>query len=408
MRHGLASCFGLLLMLTSPAPAETLHVMAAGSLAGAFADLIRAFPAAPDTVAAPEFGPSGLVREKIESGADVDLFASADMEQARRLAIGHPERTVVHFTRNRLCAVARKGVGLTTANMLDRLLDPAARLATSTPGADPLGDYTWAVFSRADAVRAGARAALEAKAMRLFGGGAATPLPVPGKGAVEGILIGDRADIALLYCSGAPDVVREVPDLAAVSLPPELSVGPAYGMVLVNAKPVALRFALFVMSEAGQAVLKAHGFDPAAFVEPGEPQRALLVQREGRASRLLSPERIAQLMPITQRVGFATGRGDQQSEWTGPLLWDVLTASGVIDSTRPRDLAHLAVRITGADGYAAVVALAEMAPEFAGRPIQIADKMNGAPLADRSLRLIVPGDHVGGRSVRDVVRIDVY
>jgi DMSO/TMAO reductase YedYZ molybdopterin-dependent catalytic subunit len=146
----------------------------------------------------------------------------------------------------------------------------------------------------------------------------------------------------------------------------------------------------------------------AAYVEPGEPQRALLVQREGRASQLLPPERIAQLTPITQRVGFETGRGDQQNEWTGPLLWDVLTASGVIDSTRPRDLAHLVVRITGADDYAAVVAVAEVAPEFAGKPIQIAYKMNGAPLPGQSLRLIVPGDHVGGRSVRDVVRIDVY
>jgi DMSO/TMAO reductase YedYZ molybdopterin-dependent catalytic subunit len=146
----------------------------------------------------------------------------------------------------------------------------------------------------------------------------------------------------------------------------------------------------------------------AAVVEPGQPQRALLVQREGRTSQLLSLERIAQLKPITQRADFATGRGDQQNEWTGPLLWDVLTASGVIDSTRPRDLANLVVRVTGADGYAAVVAVAEVAPEFAGRPIQIADKMNGAPLPGQSLRLIVPGDHVGGRSVRDVVRIDVY
>jgi hypothetical protein len=139
-----------------------------------------------------------------------------------------------------------------------------------------------------------------------------------------------------------------------------------------------------------------------AFAEPGEAQLGLLVQREGHPSQLLSLERIAQLMPVTQRVG------DQQSEWTGPLLWDVLIACGAIESTRPRDLAHLAVRITGADGYAAVVAVAEVAPEFAGRPIQIADKMNGAPLPGRSLRLIVPGDHVGGRSVRDVVRIDVY
>jgi len=380
--------------------------MGAGSLTAAFTDLLRDFPAGADTVAAPEFGPSGLMRQKIEAGAGVDLFASADMEQARRLAVGHPERLVIHFTRNRLCALARASVGLTSANMLDRLLDPAVRLATSTPGADPSGDYTWAVFARADAVRAGARVTLEAKAQQLVGGGAATPLLVPGKGAVEGIFLADRADVALAYCSGAPAVTHEVPGLVTVLLPPELTVGPAYGMVLLNAKPLTSRFAAFVMSEAGQAVLKTHGFDPVAFVEPAL-QRGLLVQRAGQSAQVLSTERLAGLETVTQRVSFASGQGEQQNEWTGPLLWDVLAASGLIDTGKPREQVPLVVRITGADGYTAAVALAEIAPQFAGRQVQLAIQMNGAALPNQALRLIVPGDHLGGRSVRDVVRIDI-
>jgi len=187
-----------------------LHVAGAGSLASAFTDLLRRFPACPDTVAAPEFGPSGLMREKIEAGANIDLFASADMLQARRLAVGHPERFAINFTRNRLCAIARGALGLTSANMLDRLLDPMVRLATSTPGADPAGDCAWVVFARAETVRPGARAALEAKAQQLYGGGAKTPPLVPGKGAVEGIFLANRADVALGYCSGAAGVVREI------------------------------------------------------------------------------------------------------------------------------------------------------------------------------------------------------
>src|SRR6266481_4129158 len=197
MRHPIAGCFIALALLASPGLAETLQVVGAGSLTDAFTDLLRRFPAGADTIAAPEFGPSGLMREKIESGTNVDLFASADMEQARRFAIGHPERSVIHFTRNRLCAIARTAVGLTGANMLDRLLDPAVRLATSTPGADPGGDYAWAVLTRADALRPGTRATLEAKAMKLYGGGQTTPLLVPGKGAVEGIFLADRADVVL-------------------------------------------------------------------------------------------------------------------------------------------------------------------------------------------------------------------
>ena len=111
-RRGYVAGLGLLFALTLSASAETLHVAGAGSLTAAFTNLLRSFPAAPDTVAPPEFGPSGLMRQKIEAGAEVDVFASADMEQARRLAVGHPERMVVHFTRNRLCALSRRMPGL--------------------------------------------------------------------------------------------------------------------------------------------------------------------------------------------------------------------------------------------------------------------------------------------------------
>jgi ABC-type molybdate transport system substrate-binding protein len=257
-----------LLTAARPAVADSLQVFAAGSLTEAFTDLLRHFPANGDTVAPPVFGPSGLLRQKIEAGTAVDLLASADMAQPRRLAADHPERSVVLFTRNRLCAIARAAVGLTQANMLDRLLDSAVRLATSTPGADPGGDYAWAVFAKADTMQPGARAVLEAKAMPLVGGGDKTPLLVPGKGAVEGVFLADRADVVLGYCSSAEQVVRAVPGLVSVPLPGGLSVGPEYGMVVLDAKPLTLRFALFVMSEAGQAILAAHGFDPVGLASP--------------------------------------------------------------------------------------------------------------------------------------------
>jgi hypothetical protein len=85
----------------------------------------------------------------------------------------------------------------------------------------------------------------------------------------------------------------------------------------------------------------------------------------------------------------------------------VLVASGAIDPAKPAEQVHLAIRVTGADGYTAVIALAEIAPQFAGRPIQVADHMNGTLIPDRALRLVVPGDRRGGRSVRDVIRIDI-
>jgi molybdate transport system substrate-binding protein len=403
MSHRIAIVLATLLIALHAARADTLHVLAAGSLTAAFSDLLRRFPTGSDSVTPPEFGPSGLLREKIEAGAPADILASADMQQARRLAVGQPERLVINFTRNRLCVLARNSIGMTPANMLERLLDPFVRLATSTPGADPGGDYAWAVFARADVVHPGARAALEAKALKLVGGGDRTPLLVPGKGPVEGVFLADRADAMIGYCSSARPVARSVPGLAIVPLPPELTVGPAYGMVLLNSRPLTLRFAVFVMSEAGQAVLSAHGFDPVALAEPPSPSHELLVQRVGQPPRLLSPEHIAALHAVSQHA--AVEHDDR--EWTGPLLWDVLTDAGAVDPAKPAETVHFAVRVVGADGWTAVFGLAELSPQFADKPIQLADRMNGTPIPEQALRLIVPDEHRGGRSVRDVVRIDI-
>jgi ABC-type molybdate transport system substrate-binding protein len=241
--------------------AEPLHVYAAGSLAGAITDIVKAFPAADGDVAAPVFGPSGVLREKIEHGDHVDVFASADMTQPRSLASSHSGSSVVMFTRNRLCVLGRVSTGLTSDNLLDRLLDPSVRLATSTPGADPGGDYAWAVFARAEAVHPGAEAILRAKALKLVGGPNSLPL-VPGRGAVQGIFLADRADVMLGYCSSSVPVMREIPGLVNVPLPPTLTVGPAYGLIVLSDEPLAARFALFVLSEQGQAILRQHGFDP--------------------------------------------------------------------------------------------------------------------------------------------------
>jgi DMSO/TMAO reductase YedYZ molybdopterin-dependent catalytic subunit len=144
-----------------------------------------------------------------------------------------------------------------------------------------------------------------------------------------------------------------------------------------------------------------------SLAEPARPSPELVVQRAGQASHVIPGDRIGELKSITQTVGFMTDHGEQQAEWTGPLLWDVLTDSGAIEGVKPAEHVRLVVRVTSADGYTAVVALGEIAPQFAGRPIQIADHMNGAPIPEHGLRLVVPGDKRGGRSVRNVIRIDI-
>ncbi|HTI81824.1 MAG TPA: hypothetical protein VL614_15350 [Acetobacteraceae bacterium] len=109
------------------------------------------------------------------------------------------------------------------------------------------------------------------------------------------------------------------------------------------------------------------------------------------------------MKPITQRAAIE----HSDRSWTGPLLWDVLVAARAVDPAKPADAVHLGVHVVGADGWTAVFGLAELSPEFAGKPIQLADQVDGTPIAGQGVRLIVPGEHRGGRSVRDVVRIDI-
>jgi hypothetical protein len=94
------------------------------------------------------------------------------------------------------------------------------------------------------------------------------------------------------------------------------------------------------MSETGQVVLKAHGFDPIALVEPAQTQRGLLVQRVGHLPKSFLPS--ASLRSRASPSGLASHLrgGEQQNERTGPLLWEVIFASGVVDAATPRETAR--------------------------------------------------------------------
>ena len=142
------------------ATAQSVQLFSAGSLKGAWLETIEAFKAATGMDIQPHFGPSGSLKDQIAAGAKADVFTSANMEHPQALAAAHLSGPVVLFARNRLCALARPRLEVEPATLLDRMLDPNLKLATSTPKADPAGDYAWEVFHKADAIRAGAFAQL--------------------------------------------------------------------------------------------------------------------------------------------------------------------------------------------------------------------------------------------------------
>lgn len=241
---------------------EPIRLYAAGSLRSALTEVAKAYEADAKVPVATTFGPSGLLRERIEKGEPAEVFASADMGHPRRLADAGRAAPVKLFARNRLCGLASPRVTVTTETLLDRLLDPAVKVGMSTPKADPSGDYAMQLYAKADNVRPGARAALEKKAMRLTGGPDSPPPPK--NRSVYGMLVerGD-ADIFLTYCTNALEAKREVPSLSVVQVPEALAVGADYGLTVVKgARPEAERFAGYILSGPGQAILLKHGFAP--------------------------------------------------------------------------------------------------------------------------------------------------
>ncbi|MBP0656505.1 substrate-binding domain-containing protein, partial [Mycobacterium tuberculosis] len=90
----------------------------AGSLKGAMTEVIAAFTEATGIAVKGAFGPSGMMRERIEKGEAVDLLTSADMGHPRKLLADGRAEMVIRFTGNRLCAMAKPEVGLTPENLL--------------------------------------------------------------------------------------------------------------------------------------------------------------------------------------------------------------------------------------------------------------------------------------------------
>lgn len=253
--------------MLGPARADELHVLAAGSLREVVGEIGARYGKATGTDVVADFGPSGVLRERIEKGETADLLASADMgHPVKLLAEGRATR-IAMFARNALCAYAAPSIGLTTANFIDRLLDPAVKLGTSTPKADPGGDYTWLMFHKADAVHPGAFAVLDRKAQKIVGG----PGPVTGDPVADGFRSG-TINVMIGYCSGRQRMAKAVPDAKPVEVPKAIAAGPEYGLaVLKGANPRAEDLALYMLSPDGQQLFAQYGFAPVGLPAP-EPR----------------------------------------------------------------------------------------------------------------------------------------
>ena len=239
------------LAMTGPAAAETVQLYAAGSLRGALTEIAKAYESSTGNKVEAKYGPSGLLKTEISAGAKADVFASANMEHPQALHDEKKGGPVLRFARNKLCALVRPGLTVDSANLLERMLDPNVKLGTSTPKADPSGDYAFEVFRKVETIRPGAQAILEKKALQLTGG-AGSASPPPGRTAYGWHVAEGRADIFLTYCTNAQTAQKEGSGQQIVPLPDNLAVGADYGLtVIAGASSSAQQFVEFIMSSSG-------------------------------------------------------------------------------------------------------------------------------------------------------------
>ncbi|TBL41155.1 molybdate ABC transporter substrate-binding protein [Hafnia alvei] len=235
---------------------SSLNVLAAGSLRKALTPILSQFSQRHHMNINAQFGPAGLLREQIESGAEWDLFASANQEHPQTLLDQGLAHSVMPFLRNKLCLTTHRARLTPTTNWLDLLTDPSIIVGTSTPGCDPSGDYTWQLFDRVEHHRSGAGEYLKLNAKQLVGGKGS--LQVPATEIASAWLIRQGlADVFVGYSHYAQWLQHDA-DIAAVTIPDADNIFATYALALHS--DVAQPLVEYLLSSDVQQQFVSAGF----------------------------------------------------------------------------------------------------------------------------------------------------
>jgi molybdate transport system substrate-binding protein len=232
---------------SSQAPgAAPLRIAAASDLRFALEDILTGFrEAEPGARIDAVYGSSGNLFAQIREGAPLDVFLSADLDYARRLAGEALSDPPFPYAIGRLALVVRKETGLDPKGFGELLKSPAIRrIAIANPAHAPYGRAaeaalrTWRVH--------------EAVSIKLvFGDSVSQAVQFMDTGAAQAALVA----LPLVRARGADLAFAEVPETAHPPL--EQS-----GVVLKRtALPdLARRFQAYLSGPAGRAILSRHGF----------------------------------------------------------------------------------------------------------------------------------------------------
>ncbi len=237
-----AALAALLLAAASGARAERAEVtvLAAASLAQAFAEIGARFDEVqPSYRARLSFGGSSALAAQILEGARADAFAAADERSMARVESLLAAPAAV-FAANRLAIAVARGNPKAVRGLAD-LARPDLVVVLGQPEL-PAGRYAAAALARAG-VRVAPRS-LE-----------------PSVRAVVARVAAGEADAGIAY---ATDLRADAGAVQGVAIPDDQNERACYPIAVLRGslRPEGARaFADFVLAPAGQAILRAHGFE---------------------------------------------------------------------------------------------------------------------------------------------------
>jgi molybdate transport system substrate-binding protein len=220
----------------------SITVSAAASLSKAYTELGKQFEKInPSIKVRFNFASSASLVAQIQSGAPTDVFAAADLTSFDKLlATGNVVKSPKVFARNSMQLVVKPGNPLRITSVAD--LSKASVVSLCAKSA-PCGVYAATVMSRHGMVIA------DSKITR----------GIDATATLNAVSAGD-ADAAMVYSTDALSARKLV---SAISIPVGKNVKASYGIAVVreskNSKQ-AEAFVQYVLSPAGQKVLKTFGF----------------------------------------------------------------------------------------------------------------------------------------------------
>ncbi len=229
-----------------------LEVFAAASLREAFTEIATEFERIhPDVRVIVNFAGSQTLRTQIEHGARADVFASADLSHAEALdSQGLLDDAPVIFARNELVlAVPESNPAELTR--LEDLTRPGLRIVMATE-AVPAGNYAREALARFAAATGAAEFPGQVLGLVLSF--------EPNVRLVAAKLELGEADAGFVYRT---DVLASDGRLTAIALPAAALVDAPYPIAVVRdtVRPARARaFKAVVLGDAGQRILRDHGF----------------------------------------------------------------------------------------------------------------------------------------------------